>query len=274
VDHALLILIFLIGVALLFDFLNGLHDAANSIATIVATRVLPPVYAVGWAAFFNFIAFLFFGLHVANTIGKGIIDPAIISDQVIFGALMGAIAWNVVTWMAGIPSSSSHALVGGLLGALGQGVAATLTLRVEPVLPWLMAAGLVASAFEVGRHLPALPWLARASRGLARAAVGLDPTTRAGLFGAATPLLPCGLLYGMFLAAVATGSGPAGAGMMLLFALGGVPALAGTQASAGLGERFPTASRFLRRAVPLAAAAVLVWRALAAGPGVEPPQCH
>ncbi len=116
-DHALLILVFLIGVALLFDFLNGLHDAANSIATIVATRVLPPAFAVGWAAFFNFIAFLFFGLHVAGTIGKGIIDPHIISDQVIFGALMGAITWNVVTWLAGIPSSSSHALVGGLLGA-------------------------------------------------------------------------------------------------------------------------------------------------------------
>ena len=116
-DHALIILVFLIGVALLFDFLNGLHDAANSIATIVATRVLPPVFAVGWAAFFNFIAFLFFGLHVAGTIGKGIIDPGIISDQVIFGALMGAISWNVITWLAGIPSSSSHALVGGLLGA-------------------------------------------------------------------------------------------------------------------------------------------------------------
>lgn len=116
-DHALLILIFLIGVAILFDFLNGLHDAANSIATIVATRVLPPIYAVGWAAFFNFIAFLFFGLHVADTIGRGIIDPALISDQVIFGALMGAIVWNVVTWLVGIPSSSSHALVGGLLGA-------------------------------------------------------------------------------------------------------------------------------------------------------------
>ncbi|KAK0341483.1 hypothetical protein LTR94_026177, partial [Friedmanniomyces endolithicus] len=116
-DHALLILIFLIGVAILFDFLNGLHDAANSIATIVATRVLPPVFAVGWAAFFNFIAFLFFGLHVADTIGRGIIDPELISDQVIFGALMGAIIWNVITWLAGIPSSSSHALVGGLLGA-------------------------------------------------------------------------------------------------------------------------------------------------------------
>src|SRR6478609_1335801 len=116
-DGPLLILIFLIAVALLFDFLNGLHDAANSIATIVATRVLPPVFAVGWAAFFNFIAFLFFGLHVANTIGKGIIDPAIISDQVIFGALGGAISWNIITWLAGIPSSSSHALIGGLLGA-------------------------------------------------------------------------------------------------------------------------------------------------------------
>ena len=116
-DGALLILIFLIAVALLFDFLNGLHDAANSIATIVATRVLPPFYAVGWAAFFNFIAFLFFGLHVADTIGRGIIDPTVISDQVIFGALMGAISWNVITWLAGIPSSSSHALIGGLLGA-------------------------------------------------------------------------------------------------------------------------------------------------------------
>ena len=79
--------------------------------------MLPPVFAVGWAAFFNFIAFLFFGLHVANTIGKGIIDPSIISDQVIFGALMGAISWNVITWLAGIPSSSSHALIGGLVGA-------------------------------------------------------------------------------------------------------------------------------------------------------------
>ena len=116
-DAALLVLIFLIAVALLFDFLNGLHDAANSIATIVATRVLPPIYAVGWAAFFNFIAFLFFGLHVADTIGRGIVSPDIISDQVIFGALMGAISWNVITWLAGIPSSSSHALIGGLLGA-------------------------------------------------------------------------------------------------------------------------------------------------------------
>lgn len=111
------ILIGLIAVALFLDFLNGLHDAANSIATIVSTRVLSPQYAVFWAAFFNFIAFLFFGLHVAETLGTGIIDPAIITPRVIFAALMGAIAWNIITWVFGIPSSSSHALVGGLLGA-------------------------------------------------------------------------------------------------------------------------------------------------------------
>src|SRR6185436_7882131 len=111
------LLVGLIGVALFFDFLNGLHDAANSIATIVSTRVLRPQYAVFWAAFFNFIAFLVFGLHVAGTIGTGIIAPEIIDAQVIFAALMGAIVWNVVTWVLGIPSSSSHALIGGLLGA-------------------------------------------------------------------------------------------------------------------------------------------------------------
>ncbi|QRM42102.1 inorganic phosphate transporter [Rhizobium sp. BG4] len=107
----------LIAVALFFDFLNGLHDAANSIATIVSTRVLRPQYAVLWAAFFNFIAFLFFGLHVAETLGTGIINPEIVSPMVIFAALMGAIIWNIVTWVFGIPSSSSHALVGGLVGA-------------------------------------------------------------------------------------------------------------------------------------------------------------
>ncbi|HWT11516.1 MAG TPA: inorganic phosphate transporter [Allosphingosinicella sp.] len=111
------LLVALIGVALLFDFLNGLHDAANSIATVVSTRVLSPQLAVVWAAFFNFIAFLFFGLHVAETIGKGIVSADIIDPAVVFGALMGAIAWNVITWLLGIPSSSSHALIGGLLGA-------------------------------------------------------------------------------------------------------------------------------------------------------------
>ncbi|MDB5740670.1 MAG: phosphate/sulfate permease [Alphaproteobacteria bacterium] len=111
------LIIVLVIVALIFDFLNGLHDAANSIATIVSTRVLSPRYAVAWAAFFNFIAFAVFGLHVAKTIGTGIVAPSIITDQVIFGALMGAIIWNLVTWLAGIPSSSSHALIGGLVGA-------------------------------------------------------------------------------------------------------------------------------------------------------------
>src|SRR5262249_46160235 len=110
-------LIGLIAVALIFDFLNGLHDAANSIATIVSTRVLRPQYAVASAASFNFIAVLFFGLHVANTLGTGIISTAIVDPHVIFGALMGAIVWNLITWWLGIPSSSSHALVGGLLGA-------------------------------------------------------------------------------------------------------------------------------------------------------------
>ena len=111
------LLVALIGVALAFDFLNGLHDAANSIATIVSTRVLRPRYAVIWAAFFNFIAFLFFGLHVAETIGRGIIDADIVTPAVVFAALIGAIVWNLVTWALGIPSSSSHALIGGLVGA-------------------------------------------------------------------------------------------------------------------------------------------------------------
>lgn len=110
-------LVLLIVVALVFDFLNGFHDAANSIATIVATGVLRPQWAIIWAAFFNFIAFLFFGLHVASTIGKGIIDPMIVDHYVVFGALVGAIVWNFITWYYGIPSSSSHALIGGLAGA-------------------------------------------------------------------------------------------------------------------------------------------------------------
>jgi PiT family inorganic phosphate transporter len=111
------LLVGLIATALIFDFLNGLHDAANSIATVVSTRVLRPSLAVFWAAFFNFIAFLIFGLNVAETVGKGIIEPNIVTAGVIFAALCGAIVWNVVTWLLGIPSSSSHALIGGLVGA-------------------------------------------------------------------------------------------------------------------------------------------------------------
>jgi PiT family inorganic phosphate transporter len=107
----------LIALALLFDFLNGFHDSANSIATIVSTRVLSPGRAVVWAAFFNFIAFLFFGLHVANTIGRGIIDITIVDKGVIFATLVGACIWDVITWYWGLPTSSSHALIGGMVGA-------------------------------------------------------------------------------------------------------------------------------------------------------------
>src|SRR5215510_6171720 len=149
------LLIGLIGVALLFDFLNGLHDAANSIATIVSTRVLRPQFAVFWAAFFNFIAFLVFGLHVAQTIGTGIIDPSIVDAEVIFAALVGAIVWNLVTWAVGLPSSSSHALIGGLVGggmakagisaAVWSGLSKTVAAIVlSPLVGFLLAMVLVA----------------------------------------------------------------------------------------------------------------------------------
>jgi inorganic phosphate transporter, PiT family len=110
-------IILLIGLALVFDFLNGFHDSANSIATVVSTRVLSPRKAVAFAAFFNFIAFFFFGLHVANTIGKGVIDITIVDQAIIFGALVGACGWNLITWYFGLPTSSSHALIGGMIGA-------------------------------------------------------------------------------------------------------------------------------------------------------------
>ncbi|MEN6473095.1 MAG: inorganic phosphate transporter, partial [Syntrophaceae bacterium] len=110
-------IILLIILALTFDFLNGFNDSANSIATIVSTRVLKPSQAVLWAAFFNFIAFLFFGLHVATTIGKGIIDIAIMDPHVIFATLVGACLWDLIAWYLGLPTSSSHALIGGMVGA-------------------------------------------------------------------------------------------------------------------------------------------------------------
>jgi len=110
-------IIFLIALALAFDFLNGFHDSANSIATVVSTRVLTPRQAVIWAAFFNFIAFLFFGLHVANTIGKGIVDKSVIDSYIIFATLIGACSWDLLTWYVGLPTSSSHALMGGMIGA-------------------------------------------------------------------------------------------------------------------------------------------------------------
>jgi PiT family inorganic phosphate transporter len=111
------VVVFLVVVALVFDFMNGFHDAANSIATVVSTRVLKPYWAVIWAAFFNFAALFVFKLKVASTVGTGIVDTSIVDHYVIFGALAGAISWNVITWYYGLPSSSSHALIGGIVGA-------------------------------------------------------------------------------------------------------------------------------------------------------------
>jgi PiT family inorganic phosphate transporter len=116
-DGSFVFVVVIIGIALAFDFTNGLHDAANSVATIVSTRVLSPKRAVIWAAFFNFVAFLIFGTAVASTIGKGLIDITVVDPLVIFAGLLGAIAWNLTTWYLGLPSSSSHALMGGYLGA-------------------------------------------------------------------------------------------------------------------------------------------------------------
>ena len=156
-------IVVLIAIALAFDFLNGFHDAANSIATIVSTRVLRPHYAVAWAAFFNFVAFLVFGLNVANTIGTGVIIPSIVDHYVILGALLGAIVWNVVTWYYGIPSSSSHALIGGLAGAavakggyaalVGKGfLVITLAIVASPLLGFLLGMGLMVIVGNVFAH--------------------------------------------------------------------------------------------------------------------------
>jgi PiT family inorganic phosphate transporter len=146
-------LVLLVVIALVFDFMNGFHDAANSIATVVSTGVLRPHYAVAWAAFFNFVAIFIFHLKVAATVGKGIVDPGAIDQYVIFGALIGAIIWNLITWYYGIPSSSSHALIGGMVGAtiakagadplVAQGIIRTVTfIFVSPVLG-MMLGGLI-----------------------------------------------------------------------------------------------------------------------------------
>jgi PiT family inorganic phosphate transporter len=142
-------LVLLVVIALVFDFMNGFHDAANSIATVVSTGVLRPHYAVAWAAFFNFVAIFIFHLKVAATVGKGIVDPGAIDQYVIFGALIGAIIWNLITWYYGIPSSSSHALIGGMIGAtiakagvdplVMKGIVRTVTfIFVSPVLGMLL----------------------------------------------------------------------------------------------------------------------------------------
>jgi inorganic phosphate transporter, PiT family len=146
--------VFLVIVALAFDFINGFHDAANSIATIVSTGVLKPHQAVVWAAFFNFAALFVFHLKVAATIGTGIVEPAVVDHVVVFGALVGAIAWDLITWYYGIPSSSSHALIGGLVGAavakgglwalMGGGLAKTVAfIFISPLLGFILAAALM-----------------------------------------------------------------------------------------------------------------------------------
>jgi PiT family inorganic phosphate transporter len=158
-----LTILLLILLALLFDFLNGFHDSANSIATIVSTRVLSPRYAVIWAAFFNFIAFLFFGLHVANTIGKGIIDIAIVDNNIIFGTLIGACGWNLITWYFGLPTSSSHALMGGMIGAalvkagtsslVWKGITKTATfIVVSPIVGLLLGLGFGIAIYWIFRR--------------------------------------------------------------------------------------------------------------------------
>ncbi len=158
------ILVVLVALALAFDFMNGFHDAANSIATIVSTGVLRPQFAVAWAAFFNFIAFLFFGLHVAGTIGKGVIDPQVVDHIVVFGALVGAIAWNVITWYYGIPSSSSHALIGALGGAAVAkgGVDALISAGFGKIIAAIVLSPLLGFVLGISLMI-AVSWIARRS---------------------------------------------------------------------------------------------------------------
>ena len=156
-------LVLLVALALAFDFMNGLHDAANSIATVVSTGVLKPHHAVAFAAAFNFVAIAIFHLKVASTVGKGIVDPAVVDQYVIFGALVGAIAWNAITWWAGLPSSSSHALIGGLIGAtvaksgagplIGSGIGKTvLFIFLSPALGFVLASILMIAVAWISRR--------------------------------------------------------------------------------------------------------------------------
>ena len=135
----------LVALALAFDFMNGFHDAANSIATVVSTGVLKPYQAVAWAALFNFLAIAIFELKVAATIGKGIVEPGFVDHHVIFGALVGAIIWNFITWYYGIPSSSSHALIGGMIGAVlaNSGSAALLAPGILKTAIFIVASPLI-----------------------------------------------------------------------------------------------------------------------------------
>ena len=155
-------IVMLVVIALAFDFMNGFHDAANSIATVVSTGVLKPYQAVMWAAFFNFVAIMIFHLKVASTVGKGIVDPAVVDSHLIFGALIGAISWNVITWYYGLPSSSSHALIGGLVGStmakagtgplLAPGIIKTASFIVVAPLLGMLLSGII---------IVALSWICR-----------------------------------------------------------------------------------------------------------------
>ena len=141
-------IILIIVLALVFDFINGFHDAANSIATVVSTRVLSPKLAVVWAAFFNFVAFAVLGTHVAKTIGKGVIDPSVITPHILLAAVVGAIVWNMITWWLGLPTSSSHALIGGLIGAavVGAGPHSVLVPGVIKIAQFIVISPLVGMA--------------------------------------------------------------------------------------------------------------------------------
>jgi PiT family inorganic phosphate transporter len=157
-------LVFLVALALAFDFMNGFHDAANSIATVVSTGVLKPYQAVVWAATFNVLAYALFELKVAATVGKGIVDPSVVDHHVIFGALVGALAWNVITWWFGIPSSSSHALIGGMMGATiaKAGVDALIDSGVLKVAAFILVSPLL--GFVLGALLMvATSWIARST---------------------------------------------------------------------------------------------------------------
>src|SRR5512147_1697353 len=145
-------ILWIIAVALAFDFINGFHDSANSIATVVATRVLSPGVAVVWAAFFNFVAAFLVGTAVAKTIGKGLVDPAVLDPNLILAALVGAIVWNLITWWLGLPSSSSHALMGGLGGAAvaKAGVAALIGSGWTSPILFIFLAPLIGLALALG----------------------------------------------------------------------------------------------------------------------------
>jgi sulfite exporter TauE/SafE len=182
----------------------------------------------------------------------------------------GGRAGLVAAWHGG--RTAAYGLVGLLLGLVGQGVSRTLTFSVQPYLPWVMAAGLVVTGLDLARHVKPLPGVGRISRWLANRGRSLPPAGRSAALGAATPFLPCGLLYGIFLAALATNSALGGAVVLAAFSLGAVPVLVAVQLGARGLDRWPTAALVLRRAVPLVAAAVLIARAvLAADAG---PDCH